>query len=114
LADATEAVLGAIYLDQGLEPVRRFVADAFAESLAPDAPRVERDPKTELNEEVMASSGEFPTYELVRDTEVENDDQRFTVQVRIRGEVCGKGGGRTKQAAEVSAARTALFGLLDG
>ncbi len=108
LANAMEALIGAIYLDAGLEPVERFVGRHFGEALAVDAVQVERDPKTKLQETLMAAEGEFPNYRLVRDSEVEGDDARFTVEVRSKGERLADGVGRTKRAAERAAARIAL------
>ncbi len=109
LADATEAVLGALYLDGGLERARAFVQTVFADALDPSAPRVERDPKTALNECVMAQYSEFPTYQLTRDSGVDEDEERFSVAVSVQGTVRGEGSGRTKRAAEVAAARMALL-----
>ena len=84
LADATEAVLAAMYLDGGLEPVVTLARRVFAKALAVDAPRVKRDPKSELQERVMFRFGEFPVYELVHDSEVGDDPLRFTVSVLVK------------------------------
>ncbi len=108
LENAMEALIGAMFLDGGLEPVERFVRRFFAEALAADAVRVERDPKTELQETLMASEGEFPSYRLVRDSEVEGDEERFTIEVTSQGTTLGEGVGRTKRAAEKGAAQVAL------
>lgn len=108
LEDAVEAVLGALYLDAGLAQVERFVREAFPDLLTPGAARVERDPKTVLNELAMAESNEYPSYELVRDSEVDHDELRFTVRVVVEGRVRGEGAGRSKRAAEMAAAEAAL------
>ena len=108
LEDAMEALIGAMYLDGGLDAVRTFVRSHFAEALAADAVRVERDPKTELQERLMRDIGEFPTYRLVGDSGIEGDDRRFSVEVVSRGAVLGSGTARTKRAAEKIAAREAL------
>jgi ribonuclease-3 len=108
LEDGMEAVIGAMYLDGGLGVVQRFLGRVFAEALAADAVRVERDPKTELQESLMATVGEFPSYRLVRDSEVEGDDERFTIEVASQGTVLAQGTGRTKRAAQKGAARAAL------
>jgi len=108
LENAMEALLGAIYLDAGLEPVERFVRRFFGEAVAADAIRVERDPKTALQEDLMAAVGEFPSYTLVCDTGVEGDDERFTVAVVSQGTPLAEGVGRTKRRAERAAARRAL------
>ncbi len=108
LADAMEALIGAIYLDAGLAAVRRLVEQVFADALEAHAPVVGRDPKTELQERTMAEVGEFPTYRLVADSGIEGDDARFGVEVRLRGERLAEGVGRTKRAAEREAATQAL------
>jgi ribonuclease-3 len=108
LADALEAIFGAIYLDGGLEPIMRLARRSFAPAFEPGAPRVGRDPKTELQESVMAEVGEFPSYDLVSDSEQDDDEERFTARVRVRDEVWGEGVGRTKRSAERAAAEQAL------
>jgi ribonuclease III len=113
LADAMEAVVGAMYLDGGLETVEAFVERFFPDALAADAPAVARDPKTELQERAMAARGEFPTYRLTRDSEVEGDDERFSVEAWLCGEVLADGIGRTKRAAERMAADRALASWVD-
>jgi len=113
LADAMEAIIGAIYLDSGLPAVTRLIERFFHEALAADAPAVERDPKTELQERVMEREGEFPSYRLLRDSEIEGDDVRFTVEVTLRDRGLAQGIGRTKRAAERKAAAAALADWLE-
>ena len=113
LENAMEALIGAMYLDAGLPSVERLVAQHFEAALASDAVRVERDPKTELQEALMAEEGEFPSYQVVVDTGIEGDDGRFTVEVTLKGRALGRGIGRTKRAAEKSAAGSALEGRRD-
>ena len=108
LADAVEAVVGALFIDGGLPAVRRFVHARFAAALSEDAVPVARDPKTELQERAMAAVGCFPDYRVVADSGVEGDDRRFTVEVTLRGEALAQATDRTKRAAEREAARIAL------
>jgi len=108
LADAMEAVIGAIYLDGGLEPVMLFTERAFAAAMVAGVAPAPRDPKTQLNEWVMARFGEFPAYECIWDSGVDDDDGRFTVQVLVNAEEWGHGIARSKQLAEVAAAKQAL------
>jgi len=108
LADAMEAVIGALYVDGGLAAVDRFVRTRFASELARDSSPVARDPKTELQERTMARFGAFPTYRLRADSGVEGDDRRFTVEVSLRGDLLAEATDRTKRAAEREAARLAL------
>jgi len=108
LADAMEAVIGAIFMDRGLEAVVTFIEHVFADALAADAPVVQRDPKTEFQECVMAVEGEFPSYRVVEDSQVEGDELRFTVEVLVRDRPLARAVGRTKRAAERTAAKLAL------
>ncbi|MEZ4330462.1 MAG: ribonuclease III [Myxococcota bacterium] len=111
LADAMEAVLGALYLDGGLAAVQAFVRSRFADALTAGARPVERDPKTALQERTMASVGVFPSYRVVGDSGIEGDDRRFTIEVVLRGEALARATDRTKRAAEREAARIALGAL---
>jgi ribonuclease-3 len=108
LEDAMEAVVGAIYLDGGLDAAASFVEAAFGEALTADAAPVRRDPKTEFQERVMADEGCFPEYRVVTDSLVEGDEERFTVEVVLHGKPLARGVGRTKRAAERLAAADAL------
>lgn len=109
LADAVEAVLGAVYLDGGLEAARQVVSRLFAAGLArPAAPSL--DAKTRLQETVQGRGWPLPVYRLV-DTAGPDHDKRFTVEVRLQGESAGVGHGRSKKIAEQEAAAVALTAL---
>ena len=107
LADAMEAVLGALYLDGGVEPVERFAHSFFAEALSPSAPRVGLDPKTRFQEWAMETFGVFPGYRTIGDTGFEGDELRFTVEARIREVAVSQGVARSKREAERQAAAVA-------
>jgi ribonuclease-3 len=104
LSNAMEAVVGAIYLDGGLDAARGFVQRVYAKFLRESTPRVEGDSKTRFQESIMALRGEFPSYELESDSGVEGDEARFATVALVGGECWGAGSGRTKQAAEFAAA----------
>ncbi|MDP6978341.1 MAG: ribonuclease III [Myxococcota bacterium] len=108
LADAVEAILGAIYLDGGLEAVARLIREVIKDQLVTGKAPMQRDPKTRLQEWVMAETGGFPSYACIHDSEVDGDDARFTVQVEIGGEPWGEGVARSKRLAERGAATVAL------
>jgi ribonuclease-3 len=108
LENAMEAVIGAVYLDGGLDATSALVDRVFGEALAADAAPVRRDPKTELQERVMAAEAEFPGYRVVNDSLIEGDERRFTVEVVVRGNALARGVGRTKRSAERLAAAAAL------
>lgn len=111
LADAFEAVIGAVYLDQGIEAARRFLEPR----LLVDAPGILSDRKftnykSVLQEHVQA---EFKTYPRYRVSSQSGPDHRkiFTVDVSVRGKKLGEGRGSNKKRAEQSAARDALESL---
>jgi len=103
-----EAVVGAIYLDQGLETVREFVLPCFTPALERilDAD-LDKDAKSTLQEWSQAHLNLTPTYRTVRETGPDHA-KHFTVEVVIGGQVYGQGSGRSKQAAAQEAAQAAL------
>jgi len=115
LADAVEAIIGALYLDRGLEDARAFVHAMIAEPLArlTQAPDRTLDPKSDLQERVQAEGGSSPRYRVVH---VEGPDhaRAFTVVVEIGQTTVGEGHGRSKKVAEQEAARAAIQRLWGG
>lgn len=113
VADAVEALLGALYLQHGLEAVRSVVLRLFHELLVA-APRLGAglDWKTSL-QELSASGGTgVPTYE-VEETGPDHD-KTFTAHALIGGAALGSGTGHTKKQAEQLAAAEAYRALVDG
>lgn len=112
LADTLEAVIGAIYLDQGLEVVERLVRSWFAEPIADLAARPEAvDAKTALQELLAGAGRPLPVYEI---TEAGPDHaKRFAAVVRVEQAPLGQGEGRTKKEAEQGAAAEAVQRLRD-
>jgi|LFRM01.1.fsa_nt_gb ribonuclease-3 len=108
LCDAFEAVVGALYLDGGLDVARKFVLTSVAKEIgrvvAGDALV---DPKTQLQELVQAKQQATPMYRLVK-TEGPDHNKTFTVEVYWQDQVWGTGRGRSKKAAEQAAAKEAL------
>ena len=108
LANVFEALVGALYLDAGLAPVTALAQRLFAELMITGADPLAADPKTRFQEWTHAEHGATPRYAAVSDSGIENDEARFVVEVRLSGEVWGRGTGRTKRAAERAAAEAAL------
>lgn len=106
LADAVEAVIGAVYLDGGIEPARVLVLEQLDRRISDAASRPgARDYKTRLQEVAAADGQRPPVYEI---TESGPDHlKRFEATVRIGGEVRGTGNGSSKKEAEQRAARAA-------
>jgi ribonuclease-3 len=109
LADAVEALVGAVYLDLGMDQARELGAAIVAEPLGRLGPgsMVGRDAKSELQERVQAEGGASPRYRVVG-TEGPDHRRAFLVVVEVDGEVAGEGRGRSKKLAEQAAARAAI------
>ena len=102
-----EAVVGALYLDHGLEVARTFVRRTLAEDLdAIDESDDPLDPKGALQRLVQPLSAR-PDYRVLREDGPEHE-RRFTVEVSVGGDALGEGTGSSKQQAEKEAAREAL------
>jgi ribonuclease-3 len=109
LVDAFEAVLGAIYLDGGIEEARRVML-RFLEPQMEDVGHSDRqltDFKTALQEQLQARQSARAEY-MVTSEEGPDHQKLFTVEVVIDGEPIARGVGLTKKAAEQAAARHAL------
>lgn len=108
LADAFEALLGAMFLDGGMETVREFILREFAEDLAGLnlTPGIEN-PKGELQELLQEQSTESPQYDLLSATGPDHD-RIFECVVTHGGQELGRGKGKSKKAAESEAALAAL------
>lgn len=109
LASAFEAVLGAMFLDQGIEVVQRFLMPRI-EPLAHNivSKNLFKDQKSLFQEQAQAHVGITPSYRLVSQ-EGPSHNREFTVEVLLGDQVAGMGQGRNKQAAEQEAARSALL-----
>ena len=102
LADTCEAVIGALYLDGGLEAARGFVAPIWRTRLEADA-RPPQDAKTELQEWAQGRGLSLPDYSEVARSGPAHEP-RFTVEVQVEGEAPEVGEGRSKRQAEQQAA----------
>lgn len=108
LADALEAVLGALYLSRGLDTVLLFVDRAFADALSGAAEgRSGADYKTLLQEDVQNRLRVSPRYRVVSESGPEHE-KVFEVEVTIGAEVYARSSGRSKKEAEQLAARETL------
>ena len=112
LADALEALLGAVYLDAGFEAVRAAVERLMGERLeSRDKLPVDKDPKTALQEHLQGRKLALPRYSVQR-TEGEAHDQTFTVECRVDDlGIAAEGRGASRRAAEQAAAEGVLAQL---
>ncbi|WP_455205677.1 ribonuclease III [Kaarinaea lacus] len=109
LADAFEALVGAIYVDGGLQQTRIFVDSQFENLLnAIDLAESLKDPKTILQELLQSKKLALPVYTII-ETSGSDHEQFFTVQCEVQGldEVC-VGEGTSRRKAEQAAAKKAL------
>ncbi len=113
LADGLEAVIGAVYLDQGFATAYDLVQRLFADILSELAERgAALDYKTSLQELAAAEFGALPRYEV---SERGPDHLKtFTAAVLVAGRQVGRGEGRSKKQAEQRAAREAYLDLQSG
>lgn len=108
LANSYEAVIGALYLDQGYEAAKRFIEESllitFDEILKSGS---WMDPKSHLQELVQSHDGYTPVYKVLAE-EGPDHEKTFTVGVFVNNVLKGQGNGPSKQAGQVAAAVDAL------
>lgn len=106
LADGLEALIGAIYLDAGLEPCRRLLTALWGErvNILSNPPQ---DPKTALQEWAQGRGLPLPVYE-VAGREGPDHAPRFTISVTVQGFPPAQAAGPSRRAAEKEAARILL------
>lgn len=109
LADALEALIGALYTDAGLDPARRFIRSAFASRIDAQDSAPPKDAKTALQEFALARGPILPIYSLMAQTGPSHAP-RFHIEVSL-GAVTAEGAAGTKREAEQLAAQ-ALLGRL--
>jgi ribonuclease III len=108
LADAFEALIGAIYLDSDLETAKKFILEQAQIDLEQIiAEPVDINPKGQLQELLQSISPSSPVYELLSQSGPEHD-KTFVVQAVWDGIVLGRGSGRSKKQAETAAALEAM------
>ncbi|MCR4598506.1 MAG: ribonuclease III [Acetatifactor sp.] len=108
IADGMEAMIGAIYLDSGMEEAKKFIDRFILNDL--ENKQLFYDSKSNLQELVQGHFKSEVSYELVGESGPEHN-KSFQVKVRLNKEVLGEGIGKTKKAAEQQAAYQALLKL---
>ena len=110
LGDVVEALIGALYLDGGMEAAERFIRDHWAERIG--GQRVPpKHPKAALQELAAARNRKPPAYTIV-DRSGPDHRPRFLVKVHVNGLGDAEGGGTSRQEAETAAARALLEKLI--
>ena len=106
LGDVMEALLGALYIDGGLEAARR-VYDLFWTPKLEELSRLHKDAKTALQEWSQQKKLGTPHYHVI-DADGPAHAPAFTIEVRVKGKKPAKGEGRSKREAQMEAARAFL------
>ena len=108
LANTLEAVIGALYMDQGFEAAQGFITAhiiPLTEALIEKGTWI--DAKSLFQEKSQEHEGTTPSYKTIRQSGPDHDKQ-FTIGVYLKSDLAGQGEGRSKQDAEQEAARSAL------
>ena len=106
LADAVEAIIAAVYLDGGFEPITQMIKSFFEQRVTlKDSEST--DYKTALQEIVQEKAGQTLSYH-VTDESGPDHMKSFSVEVRLNGDFIGSGSGKSKKEAEQVAAKSAL------
>ena len=110
LSAGLEAVIGAVFLDQGYDVAREVVLRVLAKGFSSlDEPQMSANPKSALQEAAQAEGLPSPTYRIVHE-EGADHDRLFVAEVTVGDEVAGRGEGKRKSLAEQAAAVEALRG----
>jgi ribonuclease-3 len=108
LANAFEALIGAIYLDSGYDAARVFIEKQLFPKIDEIIKnRLWQDSKSTLQEKVQEAEGVTPHYTVIKESGPDHDKQ-FIVGVYAKETLMAQGSGKSKQEAEQTAARAAL------
>ena len=108
LADSVEAVIAAIYLDGGIEPVTKFIIENLKEEIEIATKHVgDKDYKTVLQEKLQEKGNVKITYSIIKETGPDHD-KTFEAEVSVEGRKLAEGRGKSKKQAEMEAAKKAL------
>ena len=111
VADCVEAIIGAIYIDDGFTTASQIVQKFFKDEIAfAEEGRLPRDSKTELQEKLQANGPCKIDYELVGESGPDHD-KTFRFIVKVDGKQIGEGQGKSKKEAQANAAEAALKGI---
>ena len=107
LADTVEAIIGALFLDQGIKTVEDFIQVNLITEVPQKVKEPLKDPKSRFQEMIQAKGLPTPKYRVLQESGPDHD-KNFVVEVSVQGKVLGKGEGKSKSLAEQEAAKSAL------
>jgi ribonuclease III len=107
LADTVEAIIGAIYIDRGIEAAEEFINENILAGVSEKASSELKDAKSQLQEMIQAKGLPAPKYQVIEESGPDHD-KKFVIEVNINGKRWGVGQGKSKGEAEQEAARQVL------
>lgn len=107
LADTVEAIIGALYLDQGIEIVSEFIAQNIIVEIPEKVSGHLKDPKSRLQEYLQGKGLPAPRYKVVEESGPDHD-KKFVIEVTVGSKPWSRGEGKSKAIAEQDAAQKAL------
>jgi len=107
LADTVEAIIGAIYIDRGIDDSEKFIKENLLAETQKKASEPLKDAKSQLQELVQSKGLATPKYQVVEESGPDHD-KKFVIEVIVDSEVWGRGEGKSKGEAEQEAARQVL------
>ncbi len=107
LADTVEAMIGAIFIDQGIEAAKQFITENILSQVQEKVSLPLKDAKSRFQEEVQAQGMSTPRYSLITESGPDHAKE-FLVKVEVDGKSFGEGAGKSKSEAEQKAAESAL------
>ena len=112
LSDTVEALIGAVYLDNGLQACESFLLKSLIKPIMKEGEHlIDENYKSQLLEYAQANKMDIPYYEVVNE-EGPQHDRIFTVKVFVGKEISGTGRGKSKKSAEQNAAHEAMDRLV--
>ena len=106
-ANILEAVIGALYLEKGLDFTRDHILNLWSPYLKRIFEGEYSDSKSDLQEYLQKRGEELPEYKVISETGPDHDKE-FVIECLVRGQTLGRGRGRNKKSAEMAAAEEAL------
>jgi len=110
LADTVEAIIGAFFLDQGIEPVYEFIKEHIIAEIPEKLSKPLKDAKSRLQEYIQAQKMPTPKYKVIEESGPDHN-KKFIVDVSVNGKSLGQGIGKSKSTSEQKAAENALSRL---
>ena len=107
LADSIEAIIGAIYIDSGIDAAESFIKEYILSGVKEKISEPLKDAKSRLQELIQSTNTNPPRYEVAKESGPDHD-KIFEVEVYVDSKPLGKGTGRSKNEAAQNAASDAL------